>query len=126
MKTLTVDLGDRSYPIYIGEGVLDEAGDLFAQAGLTGTLAVVTDSNVGPLYAERLSRALGGTPVICTLPAGEEHKRLAQVEWLCGQFLDAGLDRSSAVIALGGGVVGDVAGFAAASFMRGIRFAQIH
>ncbi|NIA14913.1 MAG: 3-dehydroquinate synthase [Nitrospiraceae bacterium] len=125
MKTLTVDLGDRSYPIYIGEGVLGEAGSLLVQARLTGALAVVTDSNVGPLYAERLSRVLGDTPLICTLPAGEEHKRLAQIEWLCGQFLEAGLDRSSAVIALGGGVVGDVAGFAAASFMRGIRFAQI-
>ena len=125
MKTLTVDLGDRSYPIHAGSGLLDEAGALLAQAGLGGSTAVVTDSNVGPLYADRLLAALGRKAVLCVLPAGEEHKRLSQIEGLCGQFLEAGLDRSSVVVALGGGVVGDVAGFAAAVFMRGVRFAQI-
>jgi 3-dehydroquinate synthase len=62
---------------------------------------------------------------MCALPAGEEHKRLDRIEWLCGRFLEAGLDRSSVIAALGGGVVGDIAGFAAAAFMRGIRFVQV-
>jgi len=125
MKILTVDLGARSYPIHIGTGLLDDAGALLAEAGLAGSMAVVTDSNVGPLYADRLLAAVGGEAVLCSLPAGETHKRLSQVEGLCGEFLEAGLDRSSVVVALGGGVVGDVAGFAAAAFMRGIRFAQV-
>jgi len=63
--------------------------------------------------------------VVCTMPAGEEHKRIAQIEAFCGEFLEAGLDRGSLVIALGGGVVGDVAGYAAASFMRGVPYVQI-
>ena len=125
MKTLTVALGDRSYPIYIGEGILDQLAGILEAASLSGSRAIVTDSHVGPLYAGRVASLLGSKARVCTLPAGEEHKRLDRIEWLCGQFLEAGLDRSSVVIALGGGVVGDVAGFAAACYMRGIRFVQI-
>jgi 3-dehydroquinate synthase len=126
MHTVTVDLGERSYAIHIGAGILDRLPAVLSQAHMGGPLALVTDSNVGPLYGERVRGLLSGYDVrICTLPAGEERKRLDQIEWLCGRFLEGGLDRGSAVVALGGGVVGDVAGFAAATFMRGIRFAQI-
>lgn len=125
MKTLTVALGDRSYPIHIGEGILDTVAEVLGPLGGASSIAIVTDTNVGPLYASRLTRSLSNSPVVCELPAGEENKRLAQIEWLCGQFLDAGLDRSSLVIALGGGVVGDMAGFAASVFMRGVRVVQI-
>ena len=134
MKTITVSLGERSYPIFIGEGILEEIRDRLAEAGTPKIGAIVTDSNVGPLYADRVSRLLeqarccnplSTAPPVCVLPAGEEHKRLDRIEWLCGRFLEAGLDRSSAILALGGGVVGDVTGFAAASFMRGIRFVQV-
>ncbi len=125
MTTITVSLGERSYPIFIGEGILDRIRDLLAETGAPKIGAIVTDSNVGPLYASRVSGLVGTNPATCVLPAGEEHKRLEQVEQLCGRFLEAGLDRSSAILALGGGVVGDVAGFAAASFMRGIRFVQV-
>jgi len=125
MKTLTVALGARSYPIHVGEGILDRLPEFLAEAGITGSVAVVTDSNVGPMYAGHVAALLGSKTVTCTLPAGEENKRLDRIEWLCGHFLEAGLDRSSAVVALGGGVVGDMAGFAAASYMRGIRFAQV-
>lgn len=125
MKTLTVALGTRSYPIHIGEGILERLPELLVGAGIKGSVVVVTDSNVESLYARRVAALLGSNTATCTLPAGEEHKRLEQIEWLCGRFLEAGLDRSSAVVALGGGVVGDVAGFAAASFMRGISFAQV-
>ena len=125
MKTITVSLGQRSYPVFVGEAVLEQIWDLLAQAGVPKVSAIVTDSNVGPLYAERVVRLLRTEPVVCTLPSGEEHKRLERIEWLCGRFLEAGLDRSSVIMALGGGVVGDIAGFAAAVFMRGIRFVQV-
>jgi 3-dehydroquinate synthase len=128
MKSITVALGDRSYPIHIGQDVLGHIGEIAAGVRQTGAVALVTDSNVGPLYAERtgaLLKAAGFAVQVVTMPAGEEHKRLARIDELCGAFLGAGLDRSSLVIALGGGVVGDVAGFAAASYMRGVPFIQI-
>jgi 3-dehydroquinate synthase len=126
MKELTVALGERSYPIYIGAGILRNAGVLLKQAGLSLVSGIiVTDSNVGPLYADQLNAALGWSQAPCMLPAGEESKRLAQVEHMCGRFLEAGLDRGSLIVALGGGVVGDMAGFAAACFMRGVRCVQI-
>lgn len=125
MKTIKVELGDRAYPIHIGQGLLDRVGTLLTEAGIAGSMAIVTDANVGALYAERLVRALGRNVPVCAFPAGEEQKRLSQIEWLCGRFLEEGLDRSSTIVALGGGVVGDMAGFAAAAFMRGIRFVQI-
>ncbi|HNR34271.1 MAG TPA: 3-dehydroquinate synthase [Candidatus Hydrogenedentes bacterium] len=125
MKTLTVALGDRSYPIYLGEGILDRLPAILGDRSVGGSAAIVTDSNVGPLYAERVASLFDARPVICAFEAGEERKRLDQIEWLCGRFLEAGLDRGSMVVALGGGVVGDMAGFAAAVYMRGIRFIQI-
>lgn len=128
MKELSVALGDRSYPIYIGEGILSQLPDLLRRGSWRGTAAIVTDTNVGPLYAEQvlaLVESSGLHGFVCTMPAGEEHKQLSQIEFLCGQFLEGGMDRASVVVALGGGVVGDVAGFAAASFMRGIPYVQV-
>ena len=121
-----VSLGDRSYTIHIGRNNLDQLLNLAART--RGVIGLVTDTIVGPLYADRvvnLFRAAGRHVVSYQLPAGEEHKRLDQVEAMCGAFLAGGLDRASLVIALGGGVVGDVAGFAAAVFMRGIPFLQV-
>ena len=128
ITTVTVQLGDRAYPIHIGAGSRHHLPDVLAALNVKGTVAIVTDSNVGPLHSGRITRLVetaGLTPVVCTMPAGEENKRLTQIDLLCGKFLEAGLDRSSVIIALGGGVVGDVAGFAASAFMRGIRFVQI-
>jgi 3-dehydroquinate synthase len=128
MNIITVNLGARSYPIYLGEGVLPELARALQDMGQRGAVAIVTDSNVGPLYAgrtEALVREAGLEPVTCAIEAGEAGKRLAQIDYLCGEFLAGGLDRSSCVVALGGGVVGDVAGFAAASFMRGIPVVQV-
>ena len=128
MKTINVALDERTYPIHIGEGALDLLSTILSDLGAKGTVAIVTDSNVGPLYADRIktiAERSGVNAVTCVLPAGEENKRLSFIEELCGSFLDANMDRTSIVIALGGGVVGDMAGFAAASFMRGIRFIQI-
>ena len=128
MKTITVELGTRSYRIYIGEGALSCFPEALAALDARGKLAVVSDTRVGPLYGERiadLAAEAGFDPVHCIMEAGEKHKRLTQVETLCGSFLDGGLDRSSGVIAVGGGVVGDTAGFAAATFMRGVPYLQI-
>jgi len=125
VKTLTVALGDRSYPIYLGKGILEQLPEFLDRLSLRGSTAVVTDSNVGPLYAERVASLIAPQPAICSFEAGEECKRLDQIEWMCGCFLEAGLDRGSAIVALGGGVVGDMAGFAAAVYMRGVRFIQI-
>lgn len=128
MTKLTVALGERSYPILIGEGTLAHLPELLRGLDVTGAVAICTDSNVAPLYASAIEAAVaeaGLTGTTCVMPAGEENKRIARIEEFTGDFLRSGLDRGSLVIALGGGVVGDVAGFAAASFMRGIRFIQI-
>jgi 3-dehydroquinate synthase len=125
--TINVALGDRSYPIYLGENILERVQELVRDLAPKGAIGLVTDSNVGPLYAESLCeplRASGRVCVVHTLPAGEGFKRLEQIEAICGTFLAGGLDRASMVIALGGGVVGDMAGFAAGVFMRGIPFVQ--
>jgi 3-dehydroquinate synthase len=127
-RTIPVALGERSYEIVLGAGTLQQLPVLLEQSGTRGAVGIVTDSNVGPLYATRVAELVQQANRACavhTLPAGEEHKRLEQVEAICGTFLFAHLDRSSLVIALGGGVVGDVAGYAAASFMRGVPYLQI-
>jgi len=125
---ITVALGDRAYPIVIGRDVLDRLPDMLDRAGARGAVGIVTDANVGRLHAHaimtRVSDA-GYTPVVATMPAGEAAKKLERIDELTGAFLEGGLDRSSAVIALGGGIVGDVAGFAAACYMRGIPYVQV-
>ncbi|MCM3747410.1 3-dehydroquinate synthase [Paenibacillus pasadenensis] len=130
MRELTVNLEERSYPIYIGEGLLDQAGELLLKHGLSrkSPLLIVTDDRVGPLYLDRLiaNLAESGFPVVSfVVPAGEQSKSLEMFEAIITKALDAGLDRKSAVIALGGGVVGDLAGYAAAAYMRGVRFVQV-
>ncbi len=116
------------YDIVMGEGLIDQAGFALAPRGWSAPLAIVSDSEVGPLYAGRLQRALGRaglTSFVHIMPAGETHKTLRAVEDMYQAFAVNGLERNSAVVALGGGVVGDVAGFAAATFMRGVSFVQI-
>lgn len=126
--TLRVALGSRAYPICIGRGVLPELPRMLEAAGAKGKTGLVTDEHVAALHGGKVHevlRAAGRDSVLHVLPAGEEHKRLARIEEICGAFLAGGLDRSSAIIALGGGVVGDIAGFAAACFMRGIPYVQV-
>lgn len=107
----------------------EDLGQELAALGYTGRqICIVTDSNVGPLYGEEVRGALADicrqVPV-CVLPAGESNKNLAQVERICRFLVEHGIDRSGLILALGGGVVGDVAGFAASAYMRGIDFIQI-
>ncbi len=129
MNTIRVDLNARSYDIIIGSGVLGEAGSRIKPLAQSRRAIVVTDSAVGPLYAGRLIQSLeaGGIKVLETamFPAGEGAKTLQTIEALASRCLQAGVDRKATVIALGGGVVGDIAGFLAAVLLRGIDFIQI-
>lgn len=129
MSRLTVRSPEGSYHICIGEGILQHAGHLFASRGLRpGPAAIVTNAMIAPHHSETLVaslRSAGYEPTICLVPEGEQHKTLATVAGLYDQFLAAGLDRRSPIIALGGGVVGDMTGFAAATYLRGAPFVQI-
>ncbi len=129
MKTLTVDLPGRAYDIHIGRGLLNEAGERCrAVLPKAERLAVVTDSTVGPLYGERLVKSMeaaGYQAALIPVPAGEGSKTVPMLERLYNAFMDFGLTRTDAVVALGGGVVGDLAGFAAATILRGVDFVQI-
>ncbi|MDZ7645341.1 MAG: 3-dehydroquinate synthase [Woeseiaceae bacterium] len=121
---LTVALGQRSYPIFIGSGLL--AGfDLVAH--LAGRQAlIVSNETVGPLYGQALAARLGGCTVTrVDLPDGERHKHLDTVCTVLDSLAAAGAGRDATVVALGGGVVGDIAGFAAACYMRGVPFIQV-
>ncbi len=119
--TLKVSLGERSYPIHIGEGVLSEADKYF---DLARRVLIVTDDGVPSTYAETVA-SLSKAPTLVTVKQGEESKSFASVEMLCRKMLEAGFTRGDCVVAVGGGIVGDLAGFAASSFMRGIDFYNI-
>ncbi|MFS0555549.1 3-dehydroquinate synthase [Brevibacillus sp. 179-C9.3 HS] len=129
-ENLTVELGERSYQIVIGDGLLHHAAALLVEAGIASTskLMIVTDENVAVHYLEPLLDVLrqnGYQAHSTVITAGEQSKSLAVYEQLMTEAIEAGLDRKSAVLALGGGVVGDLAGFVAATYMRGIDFVQL-
>jgi shikimate kinase/3-dehydroquinate synthase len=118
----------QPYDVCIQPGGLDSVGRMISQRGLHGPVALVADSNTRPLYAARVVASLdsiGLPPKVIGIPAGESFKTIATVQDLWDGFLDAGLERSSTVIALGGGVVGDLTGFAASTYMRGIRWVNL-
>jgi len=127
MKTLTVDLDQRSYPIYIGSDLIDRP-ELFEACSKASSIYIVTNTTVAPLYAERLSKTLatfGKSVRTITLPDGESFKDWKNLQTIFDELLKHGADRQTVLVALGGGVIGDMTGFAAASFMRGIRFIQV-
>jgi 3-dehydroquinate synthase len=128
VNKLRVDLGERSYNIMIGSGILDEAGALIkAQAGVQKVL-LVSNPLVFSLYGERVLNSLAGQGMkvaVAQMPDGEQFKNVKEAMKIVDQAVRAGLERSSAVVALGGGVVGDLAGFVAAIYQRGIRLVQI-
>lgn len=129
MKRLHVDLGGRSYDIHIAPGLLSRAGEeIKAVCPKAKRLFVVTDTTVGPLYGQRLLDSLseaGFESRMVSVPAGERSKNYKQLAALWEAMMDFGLTRTDAVAALGGGVVGDLAGFAAATVLRGVDFVQI-
>ncbi|WP_262298514.1 3-dehydroquinate synthase [Microvirga sesbaniae] len=125
--TVPVPLGDRAYDILVGRGVVETAGSRIAALGARAA-AIVTDEHVGPLYAGALAGALeaqGLRASVTTLPPGEATKSYASLEQVCDAVLAARIERGDLVVALGGGVIGDLAGFAAAVARRGVRFVQV-
>jgi len=127
MKTLKVDLGQRSYPIFIGSDLIDRP-ELFEACAKASSIYIVTNTTVAPLYAERLSKTLasfGKSVRTIALPDGESFKDWKNLQTIFDELLKHGADRQTILVALGGGVIGDMTGFAAASFMRGIRFIQV-
>ena len=127
MKTLEVDLGNRSYPIHIGTDLIDQPS-LFTACEKATSIYIVTNTTVAPLYAARLTKTLktfGKVVRTITLPDGESYKDWKNLQLIFDDLLKFGADRQTMLVALGGGVIGDMTGFAAASFMRGIRFIQV-
>ncbi len=129
MPSVQVDLADRAYPVLVEPGLLGQAGEAICNAGLSGLrAAILSDETVARLHSGALIASLeaaGFKPTLHTVAAGEASKSMSQAESLCREMIRAGHDRKSLVIALGGGVVGDLAGFVASIFYRGIPFVQI-
>src|SRR5882672_1975232 len=128
MIDVPVKLGPRSYRIAVGAGLLAQAGPEISRLGVGRKLALVTDPAIHALYGEVVARSLAGAGFEVTtvlLPEGERAKTLEVAAQTWDRLLEAGLDRGSAVVALGGGAVGDLAGFVAATYMRGMHFVQL-
>ncbi|ORT99844.1 3-dehydroquinate synthase [Anaerovibrio sp. JC8] len=128
MRLVTVDLGENSYNIYIGNNLQAEIVDFCKKSSFSSRGLIITDTNVGPLYGDKLKAMLadGGVDAeIYAIEAGESSKSLGNFEKIMTRCIELGLDRKSPIFALGGGVVGDLAGFAAASYMRGVPFVQV-
>ena len=129
MQTFRVVLGPASHPVHVGDAILDGLGELSRSAGIKpGPVALVTDSNVARHYSARTAGALekaGFVPKLMVVPAGEASKSSAVLQDLYDHMIRAEIDRSSSIFALGGGVVGDLGGFAAASYLRGIAVVQV-
>ncbi len=127
MQTLEVKLGDRSYPIHIGSKIIDQA-DLILPHLKRKQVAIVTNTVVAPLYLDKLSQALSNAgvsiiPII--LPDGEAYKNTETLNHIYDALLSSRCERNTTLIALGGGVIGDLTGFAAATFLRGVPFIQV-
>lgn len=128
MPTVSLSLGKHSYDVHVRNGALDSVGFFVHRARLEGRAALITDTVVYPLYGDRVKRSLedaGYSVSVHVFPAGEQSKNLAQVEAIANEMVQAGHDRSSFIVALGGGVVGDMAGFIASIYYRGIPFVQV-
>ena len=129
MRTFRVEFGPNSHTVHVGAGILDRLGELALGAGLApGRAAIVTDQTVAALYAEQARgsiRKAGFEPALIEIPPGEPSKSLKMYQRVIDAMVEAGLERTSPVFALGGGVVGDLTGFAAASFLRGVPLVQV-
>ncbi|PYI92957.1 MAG: 3-dehydroquinate synthase [Verrucomicrobia bacterium] len=128
MNPIRVRAGERTYEVLAGAGLLSRVGELIAPKLKGPACAIVSDENVAALYAETAHSSLseaGFRPVVITVPPGEQSKTMPRAEAICDRMIDAGLERSSFVVALGGGMVGDLAGFVAAIYHRGIPCVQM-
>jgi 3-dehydroquinate synthase len=128
IRTVNVPLKRNPYPIYIGGGLLRRAGSYFRQHGIGTSVVIITDSHVAPKYLAAVRSSLEAKKFIVRsiiLPPGEHQKSLAAADAVFTQLLQWNIERSAAIVALGGGVIGDLAGFVAATYQRGIGFVQI-
>jgi 3-dehydroquinate synthase len=127
-RRVTVSLPSRSYDVVIGAGILEQVGELLGQMGLNRPVAVVTDERVERIYGDKLIGALAASGFSTSLhivSGGEPAKSFATAEEVCESLARAGVDRSSLILALGGGVIGDLAGFVASIFARGVPYVQV-
>ena len=125
MQTLTVDLGDRSYPIYIGPGLLRNK-ELYSPHVKGRQVLIVTNETVAPIYLDDVKSALTDYQVdTVILPDGEKYKDLDTLNMIFDELLDRRHNRTTTLVALGGGVIGDMTGFAAATYQRGVNFIQV-
>ncbi len=126
--SISVGLGERSYPIHIGPGIRKTIATDLQNLKIGRKYGVITDTNVGRLYGGQFMQALGEKNIagqLFTLPAGESGKTLQTIGDLASRLVESGFDRSDALIAFGGGVVGDITGFLASCYMRGVPFVQV-
>jgi 3-dehydroquinate synthase len=128
LKRITVALGKRSYPICVGRGIRTQVAEIVFERVKPSSVALITHPNLAKLYGDDVVREIekrGITAHVFIVPAGERHKTLTTVHGLYDRMLAAGLDRKSLIVTLGGGVLGDMGGFAAATFLRGIPYVQM-
>ncbi len=128
MQTVTVNLGQRSYAIELGEGLLSRVGEIMKAQGIGGRVGIVSNPPVADLYGEEIReslRAAGYETALVLIPEGEAHKNTVSLGLIYDALVEHRFDRSATLIALGGGVIGDVTGYAAATFLRGIGYVQI-
>ncbi len=128
MRIVSVPLGERSYDILVGRNLLRGLGAACARLKLSGTCVIISDTKVAPLFAKAARKSLaraGFDPLLIVLPAGEKSKSVKSVQFCYHRLAARRLERKSFIIALGGGVVGDLAGFVAATYLRGLRFVQV-
>ncbi|MGW8311595.1 MAG: 3-dehydroquinate synthase [Desulfuromonadales bacterium] len=127
-ERIMVGLGERSYPIWVGENIFPSIGAALQEVDFPNRVAIVTNPNIGELYCDRLLDALvlsGRQVSVIQVPDGEEYKTSVTLENIYDVLIDRKFDRHCGLIALGGGVIGDLTGFAAATFLRGIPFVQV-
>jgi len=126
-REIWVELGSRRYPIYVGSGVLAETGRLMKERLPSAQCAIVSHGDILELHGEALKESLEGAEIethLVVVPSGEESKSWERAGWLHGVLVDLKLDRASSILAFGGGVVGDLAGFVASTFVRGVNLVQ--
>lgn len=128
MKTININVSSKNYDIYIGKNILSKSGDIIKNIGFSGKILIVTDDNVAPLYLETVKSSLKNTEIdafYIVLPNGEEHKNMDSIMKIYEAAAKYNFNRKDMFVALGGGVIGDMTGFAASTFLRGVKYVQI-
>ena len=127
MIELKVNLGEKSYPIFIGSGILDDLTEMLHLYNYAQQVVLITDKNVGKFYGKRLTQNFEQTEKfeLIQIPAGEKSKSLKTTTFIINRMLELGFDRNCTVLAVGGGVVGDLAAFVASIYQRGVNIIQV-